>query len=96
MPAGGGELPTPSAEQATVAYRALAAPSPKLRHEGLLDGDGGFGPALAGRRGRAVELILQRVTERAGYRRPGRGAALDVAATQFHRDGRYRCARTAR
>jgi enolase len=50
--------------------------------------EGGFAPDLGSSR-EAVELLL-RAVERAGYR-PGDQIAigLDVAASEFHRDGRY-------
>ena len=50
--------------------------------------EGGFAPDLSGSR-EALELLMAAI-ERAGYR-PGEeiGLALDVAATEFHRDGAY-------
>ena len=50
--------------------------------------EGGFAPNLSGSR-EALDLLLTAI-ERAGYR-PGDeiGLALDVAATEFHRDGAY-------
>ncbi len=50
--------------------------------------EGGFAPDLSGSR-EALELLMAAI-ERAGYR-PGEeiGLALDVAATEFHRDGTY-------
>jgi enolase len=51
--------------------------------------EGGFAPNLASNR-EAIELVLAAV-EKAGYR-PGEDVAiaLDPAASEFHRDGRYR------
>ena len=51
--------------------------------------EGGFAPNLSGSR-EALDLLMTAI-ERAGYR-PGEeiALALDVAATEFHRDGAYR------
>jgi enolase len=70
-------------------YRALGATLTENGFEGVLVGDeGGFGPRLKCNE-QAVELILKSF-ERAGLV-PGTDAALalDVASTQFYRDGRY-------
>lgn len=58
-------------------------------YEGVLVGDeGGYGPRLKSNE-EAIELVIA-AAERAGLR-PGRDfmLALDVASTQFYRDGRY-------
>jgi enolase len=70
-------------------YQALKA---VLRDKGLSTGlgdEGGFAPNLGSNR-EALDLILEAV-DRAGYR-PGEqvAVALDVAATEFYADGRYR------
>jgi len=70
-------------------YRALGATLTENGFEGVLVGDeGGFGPRLT-RNEQAMEMILKAI-ERADYV-PGRDAALavDMASTQFYRDGRY-------
>jgi enolase len=57
--------------------------------EGVLVGDeGGYGPKLSANQ-RAIELILEAITN--SKRQPGRDIvlALDVAATHFYRSGRY-------
>ena len=70
-------------------YRSLSKSLVKHGVEGVLVGDeGGFGPRLKSN-DQAVEMLLQAI-EKAGYE-PSRQAALaiDVAASQFCRDGRY-------
>jgi enolase len=76
-------------EMTVAVYRALGAVLTQHGFEGVLVGDeGGYGPRLKGNE-HAVEMVLKAV-ETAGYV-PGRDAALalDVASTQFYRDGRY-------
>jgi enolase len=75
---------------ATDVYRTLGRALTRRGHEGVLIADeGGFGPRLGGNE-EAVEMLLEAITD-AGLT-PGRDAAvaLDVAATQLWRDGRYR------
>jgi enolase len=76
-------------EMTVTVYRALAATLADHGFEGVLVGDeGGFGPRLANNE-QAVEMILKAISK-AGLT-PGSDAALalDVASTQFYRDGRY-------
>jgi enolase len=73
-------------------YRRLGLLLREKGYEGYLVGDeGGYGPRLRSNR-EAIELVLQAI-ERAGLA-PGNDVsiALDVAATQFFRDGRYELA----
>ena len=69
-----------------------------LAEQGLLKGvadEGGYWPELADNE--AALAILARAIERAGFRPHDQVAiALDVAASQFGRDGRYRLARDGR
>lgn len=77
-------------EMAVDIYRYLGAVLSRHGYDGVLVGDeGGYGPQLRTNE-EAIELILEAM-EKAGYK-PGRHAALaiDVAATQFHYNGRYR------
>jgi enolase len=70
-------------------YRALGRLLVEHGYEGVLVGDeGGFGPRLENNE-QAVLLIVEAIG-RAGLR-PGAdaGIALDVAASQFYRDGQY-------
>jgi enolase len=70
-------------------YRALSATLLRHGFEGVLVGDeGGFGPRLHDNE-QAIQMILEAI-DQAGYT-PGREAAiaLDVASTQFYRDGSY-------
>jgi enolase len=80
----------PEALEMTVhVYRSLAKVLAQHGFEGVLVGDeGGFGPRLNDNQ-HAVVMILEAVTA-AGYV-PGKDAALalDVASTQFYRDGGY-------
>lgn len=78
-------------EMAGNVYGALGAILLKQGYEGVLVGDeGGFGPRLQSNE-KAVEMLLQAI-EKAGYA-PGQTAlAIDVAASQFFRDGRYHLA----
>jgi enolase len=76
-------------EMAVNVYRTLSEVLVQHGFEGVLVGDeGGFGPRLKSNE-QAVEMLLQAI-KKAGYE-PGRQAALaiDVAASQFHRDSRY-------
>lgn len=76
-------------------YRALGATLRRHGYEGVLVGDeGGFGPRLPGNE-RAVEMILEAIGK-AGLS-AGRDAALalDVASSQFYRDGRYHLGATS-
>jgi len=76
-------------EMAVNVYRSLSEVLVQHGFEGVLVGDeGGFGPRLKSNE-QAVELLLQGI-KNAGYE-SGRQAALaiDVAASQFYRDGRY-------
>lgn len=71
-------------------YGALGRLLRESGYEGCLVGDeGGYGPRLPDNES-ALRLLVAAI-ERAGLE-PGRDVvlALDVAATQFHRDGRYR------
>src|SRR5690625_1035812 len=71
-------------------YRALrAALADRGESTGLGD-EGGFAPAIA--RPEDVLALLTEAIETAGYRpgRDGVAIALDPAASEFHRDGRYR------
>src|SRR5438128_1534836 len=79
-------------EMAVNVYHALGAILIQQGFEGVLIGDeGGFGPRLQSNE-QAVEMLLQAI-EKAGYA-PGQQAALaiDVAASQFFRDGYYHLA----
>jgi enolase len=72
-------------------YRASGA---LMKERGLLQGvadEGGFWPAFDSNED-ALDMLL-RAIERAGYR-PGEdiGMSLDIAASEFGRDGRYRLA----
>ena len=70
-------------------YRSLARVLTRHGYEGVLVGDeGGFGPRLKSNE-EAITLILEAI-EKAGYA-PGKQAslALDIASSQFYRDGRY-------
>ena len=83
-------------EMATNVYRALGTILTQQGFEGVLIGDeGGFGPRLQSNE-QAVEMLLQAI-EKAGYA-PGQQAALaiDVAASQFFRDGYYHLAAGAK
>src|SRR5207302_3918128 len=76
-------------------YRAAGE---MMAERGLLYGvadEGGFWPAFDSNEA-AIEALIQAV-ERAGFT-PGQEIALslDIAASQFHRDGRYRLARDGR
>jgi enolase len=76
-------------EMTVAVYRVLGAVLTAEGYEGVLVGDeGGFGPRLADNEQAAALCV--RAIERAGLA-PGRDAALavDVASTQFFRDGRY-------
>jgi enolase len=80
-------------EMTVSVYRALSATLLQHGHEGHLVGDeGGFGPRLPSNE-RAVELILEAL-EKVGLN-PGRDAALalDIASTQFYRQGGYHLGR---
>ena len=79
-------------EMAANVYRALGTILTQQGFEGVLIGDeGGFGPRLQSNE-QAVEMLLQAI-EKGGYA-PGQQAALaiDVAASQFFRDGYYHLA----
>ena len=68
-------------------YHALKA---ELRHDGLLGGigdEGGFAPNLPSNEDGLRYLV--RAIEAAGYSTEQMGIALDVASTEFHRDGAY-------
>jgi enolase len=76
-------------EMAVHVYRALSVILIQHGFEGVLVGDeGGFGPRLKSNE-QAVETLLQAI-QKAGYE-PGRQSALaiDIAASQFYREGRY-------
>jgi enolase len=76
-------------------YRALRWVLATRGLESALVGDeGGFGPKLA-ENGEAVELIVEAIS--AAGLEPGRDMAIavDVASSQFFRDGRYRTAATS-
>jgi enolase len=76
-------------EMAVAVYRSLSEALKRHGLEGVLVGDeGGFGPKLRSNE-QAVQLALEAITK-AGLQ-PGQdaGLALDIAATQFYRDGRY-------
>jgi enolase len=70
-------------------FHALRDVLHELGHATSVGDEGGFAPDLASNR-EALELVLRGV-ERAGYR-PGADVALglDVAASEFFRDGAYR------
>jgi enolase len=78
-------------EMAVNVYHSLGAILIQHGFEGALVGDeGGFGPRLRTNE-QAVEILMQAI-EKAGYQ-PGQAAlAIDVAASQFFRDGRYHLA----
>ena len=68
-------------------YHALKA---ELRQDGLLGGigdEGGFAPNLPSNEDGLRYLV--RAIEAAGYSTEQMGIALDVASTEFHRDGDY-------
>ena len=68
-------------------YHALKA---ELRQDGLLGGigdEGGFAPNLPSNEDGLRYLV--RAIEAAGYSTDQMGIALDVASTEFHRDGAY-------
>lgn len=68
-------------------YHALKA---ELRQDGLLGGigdEGGFAPNLPSNEDGLKYLV--RAIEAAGYSTEHMGIALDVASTEFHRDGAY-------
>lgn len=68
-------------------YHALKA---ELRQDGLLGGigdEGGFAPNLPSNEDGLRYLV--RAIEAAGYSTEQMGIALDVASTEFHRDGAY-------
>ena len=68
-------------------YHALKA---ELRQDGLLGGigdEGGFAPNLPSNEDGLKYLV--RAIESAGYSTEQMGIALDVASTEFHRDGAY-------
>ena len=68
-------------------YHALKA---ELRQDGLLGGigdEGGFAPNLPSNEDGLRYLV--RAVEAAGYSTEQMGIALDVASTEFHRDGAY-------
>ena len=68
-------------------YHALKA---ELRQDGLLGGigdEGGFAPNLPSNEDGLRYLV--RAIETAGYSTEQMGIALDVASTEFHRDGAY-------
>jgi enolase len=76
-------------EMTVAVYRALAATLREHGYENVLIGDeGGFGPKLRNNE-HALELIMAALA-RAGFH-PGKDAAIaiDVASTQFFKDGRY-------
>jgi enolase len=76
-------------EMAVRVYRSLGRLLGERGYEGTLVGDeGGFGPRLEDNE-RAVQLVAEAV-ERAGLQ-PGQdaGIGLDVAASQFYKDGQY-------
>jgi enolase len=78
-------------EMAVNVYRALGAILAQQGFEGVLVGDeGGFGPRLQNNE-QAIEILLQAI-EKAGYRQGQTALAIDVAASQFFRDGRYHLA----
>jgi enolase len=78
-------------EMAVNVYRALGDILTQHGFEGVLVGDeGGFGPRLYSNE-QAVEMLLQAI-ERAGYGQGQAAVAIDVAASQFYRDGRYHLA----
>ncbi len=86
----GAETYSEALEMAVDIYRYLGAVLAHHGYEGVLVGDeGGYGPRLHSH-DEAIEIILEAM-EKAGYT-PGRHAAIavDVAATQFYRQGRYR------
>jgi enolase len=88
MPVGARSYPE-ALEMAVAVHRALGALLTAEGYEGVLVGDeGGFGPRL--RSNEEAAAVCVRAIERAGLT-PGRDAALalDVASTQFFRDGRY-------
>ena len=92
---GGGELRAGAGLDGRGLPRRRAASWPSA---GLLKGvadEGGYWPELASNE--AALDVLARAIERAGFR-PGEevAIALDVAASQFGRDGRYRLARDGR
>lgn len=76
-------------DQIVETYFELGALLISRGYEGVLVGDeGGYGPRLRSN-AEAIELVIE-AAERAGLH-PGRDfmLALDVASTQFYRDGRY-------
>jgi len=72
-------------------YQALKAALAKAGHNTNVGDEGGFAPALSGAT-EALDFILGAI-ETAGYK-PGADVmlALDAAASEFHRDGKYRLA----
>ena len=76
-------------------YHALKAVLKSRNYDTNVGDEGGFAPSL-GSNAEAVELILAAI-EKAGYR-PGQDiyVALDPAASEFYRDGRYHLAREGR
>ncbi|MBX3442349.1 MAG: phosphopyruvate hydratase [Planctomyces sp.] len=71
-------------------YFAVSSELTSAGFEGVLVGDeGGYGPKLPSHE-QALDIVMQGIARTS--RRPGRDVAiaLDVASTQFFRDGRYR------
>jgi enolase len=94
VPQGAADYPT-QLEWIVRVYRRLGALLTEAGYEGYLVGDeGGFGPRLKSN-AEAIEFVV-RAIEAAGLR-PGDDAkiAIDVAATQFYREGRYHLAAEA-
>lgn len=94
MPVGAADYPT-GLEWIVRVYRRLGDLLQAAGYEGRLVGDeGGFGPRLKSNRD-AVSFVF-RAIEAAGLR-PGKDVsiALDVAASQFYRDGAYHLANDA-
>ncbi len=92
----GAETYSEALEMTVDVYRYLGAVLAHHGYEGVLVGDeGGYGPHLHSH-DEAIEMILEALAK-AGYT-PGRHAALavDVAATQFYRQGRYHLEGAAR
>lgn len=78
-----------SLEMIVAVYRTLGEELARQGFEGVLVGDeGGYGPRLRSHE-QAIEILLSAI-ERVGLT-PGKdaGIALDVAASHFHRDGKY-------
>jgi enolase len=78
-----------SLEMIVAVYRTLGEELARRGFEGVLVGDeGGYGPRLQSHQ-QAVEILLSAI-DKAGLA-PGKdaGIALDVAASHFHRDGKY-------